>query len=227
MGASAPARAQMDEQPHKDFVRLDKEIPGIIIHLRYNTTNNFVGKRIYNSNVAWVHYRMIPKIKRVQAALRRQGYQLIVWDAYRPRYAQAILYKNSPRPGLVARPGNSRHGRGAAIDIGLADLKGRPVKMPSDFDDPSKKGDHNFSDVSRMARKHGSILRSAMLKNGFSGISHEWWHWDMRGWQELPYIDGPPDPHANGGSGPSAQKANAEDIPVAPAVPFDEATVDP
>ncbi len=184
--------AQFDQRPHTSLVRVDEAIPGILIDLRYATDRNIVGRPFYQSGVAWLRPEACERLTLVQRKIHRHGLQLVVWDAWRPPTAQRILWQAFPNPSFVANPNKgSRHSRGTTVDLGLADLKGNLVPMPSDHDVFTDEADHDFSDLPADRRRNGEILRNAMFDSGFSGVPGEWWHYDLRNWREFPNI---PDP---------------------------------
>jgi zinc D-Ala-D-Ala dipeptidase len=169
--------------------RLDLALPEILIDLRYATSNNFTRKTIYPTNIAWLRPETIECLKAVQKTLRRQGFQIVILDAYRPAWAQQKLWDSFPDANFVAPPKQgSRHTRGTTVDVTLATLKGDLVEMPSAFDEFSLRADHDFSDVSENKRRNGSVLRKAMFANGFQGVPAEWWHYDLKNWNKYPFI---------------------------------------
>ena len=110
---------------------------------------------------------------------------MVLWDAWRPRYAQQALWAAKPDGRFLTPPTKvSRHTRGTSVDVSLADKDGKILEMPSDHDDFSKKADEDFSDVSKEVAKRARILRRAMFAAGFSGVPDEWWHYDLRDWAD-------------------------------------------
>lgn len=144
MTGSWLAAQDLSEQPAPGLVRLDQEMPGIIIKLRYAGKDNFTGKNIYGENAkAWLRPETVGKLKVVQDVLRKQGYQLVIWDAYRPAWAQEKLWQACPNGEFVAPPKQgSRHTRGTTVDVTLADANGRLVAMPTDFDSFTPQASH-------------------------------------------------------------------------------------
>jgi D-alanyl-D-alanine dipeptidase len=181
--------AQYATRPSKDLVRMDEAIPGIIIDLRYATERNITGKPFYPSEVAWIRPETARKLSKVQKDLKKYKLQLVIWDTWRPVWAQHILWDAYPDENFVSPPGTSRHGRGTTVDVGLADLKGNLVPMPTDFDVFTKLADHHLEDVPQPARRHTEILRALMFKHGFSGVPAEWWHYDLRNWKDYAIIE--------------------------------------
>ncbi len=104
---------------------------------------------------------------------------LVIWDAYRPVYAQQKLWDVCPDPAYVSKPGTGRqtHCRGIAVDLTLYDLEtGVLLEMPSDFDEFSELGDRDYIDCTITARENALILEKSMENAGFQPYSGEWWH---------------------------------------------------
>ena len=177
---------------HCELQRLDEAMSGLLIDLRYAGSRNITGHPIYNNKTAWLRPETIRRLRGVQNELRRQGYQLLIWDAYRPPYAQKILWQAFPNANYLAPPTQgSRHSRGTSVDVSLADLSGHAVEMPSDHDTFGPTASQDFAHVGPVARKHGEILRTAMYNNRFSGVPAEWWHYDLVDWPRYPLINEP------------------------------------
>ena len=103
---------------------------------------------------------------------------MLIWDCYRPHSIQAVLWKLVPDARYVADPKvGSRHNRGAAIDLALVDADGKPVTLPTEFDDFSKAA-HRAHALKGDAGAEARRLERAMKKAGFVGMPTEWWHFD-------------------------------------------------
>lgn len=175
--------------PEPELANVDMYLAHVIIDLRYATTNNFTGKVLYKDPTARLRPETLRQLQKVVKDLRAKGYRLIIYDAYRPPSVQEKLWQARPDPKFLAAPWEiSRHSRGTTVDVGLADLNGKRLEMPSDFDEFTARADHDFSDVSEIAAKHGSDLRNAFYKNGFTGVEDEWWHYDLANWSDYPVI---------------------------------------
>jgi D-alanyl-D-alanine dipeptidase len=74
--------------PH-GFVYLREVDPSIVAALRYLGPENFTGLPVpgYHANAVIVTAVCAEKLKAVQAAVRADGYALVVYDAYRPQKA--------------------------------------------------------------------------------------------------------------------------------------------
>lgn len=182
--------ADASSPPNPALQRVDEFLPQVIIDMRYATKNNFTGKVIYKDPHAYLRPETIKALWPVLKELSKKGYTLVIFDAYRPPWAQQILFDAFPNPTFVAPPGGegSRHSRGTTIDVTLADKDGNYVEMPTDFDSFSPKASHNLIGVSKAAAQHVIDLRNAFFTNGFSGVPDEWWHYDLRNWKDYPQL---------------------------------------
>jgi D-alanyl-D-alanine dipeptidase len=168
-----------------------KNVPGVVLDLRYATTNNITGKALYSEAKAYLRPETIRKLRRVVRDLEEEGYRLVIWDAWRPAEVQRALWQARPDGKFLMPPSKiSRHRRGTSVDVSLAEMNGRILEMPSDFDEFSAKADEDFSDVSKEAAQRARILRKIMFKAGFSGVPDEWWHYDLRDWADYEAIEG-------------------------------------
>lgn len=152
----------------------------IIPALLYATEENCTGAPIYDFTEPQLRYGTAKKLAAAQEILNAQGYSIVIWDAYRPPWAQYVLWERCPDNTYVANPytGYSNHSRGCTVDITLAYLDGSPVEMPSGFDEFTPLADRDYSDVSEAAAAHAQLLEDAMTAAGFVGYSGEWWHYD-------------------------------------------------
>lgn len=185
---SAPAPAQTS-----DLVELVRIDPSLRLDIRYATANNFLGFPVYPEPRAFLQRDAAEAIKAANAELRQQGLGLLILDAYRPHHVTRLMWERTPesKRAYVADPAQgSRHNRGAAVDLTLVDLAtGKPLKMPSMYDDFSKRAHHDFQGASPEALANRARLKKLMEKHGFQALSNEWWHYDFRGWEKYPISD--------------------------------------
>ena len=127
---------------------------------------------------------------RAHHALRRQGFGLLIHDAYRPWYVTKMFWDVTPpdKRWLVADPTQgSRHNRGAAVDLTMYDLAtGRPVEMPSTYDESTDRAYADYPGGTSRQRWHRALLRRTMEAQGFTVYDAEWWHFDYRDWRNYP-----------------------------------------
>ena len=178
---SEPLPTEPVPEPDADaFVLITDYIPNAKIKLAYATDNNFTGRQIYAFTDAYLRYGTVKKLMQAAAALEAYGYGIVVWDAYRPVYAQEKLWNIYPDPVYVSKPGTGTqaHSRGIAIDLTLYDLKtGAVLQMPSEMDVFNATSDRNYWDCSAAAAANSKLLESVMTQCGFKPYSEEWWHY--------------------------------------------------
>lgn len=159
----------------KEFINIKKIDDSIIVDLKYATADNFTKQKIYDFSIAVARVGTAKKLGIAANILKKQGFRLIVWDAYRPSYAQKKMFEIYPDPIWVAPPNpNHSHEKGVTFDLTLADLDGKEVEMQSQFDDFSNAAKRNAVRTP-LQEYHYHILDSAMTKAGFKGYENEWW----------------------------------------------------
>jgi beta-N-acetylhexosaminidase/D-alanyl-D-alanine dipeptidase len=179
-----------------DIRRLD---PSIRVEMPYATSANFTGVRLYPVERCLLRRAVAERLVRVQRRLREDGLGLLLWDCYRPFAVQQRLWGLVPDARYVARPvvsggrriAGSKHNRGAAVDATLVDAAGRPLEMPSGFDDFSARAARNSAEASPTARRNVRRLEAAMVAEGFAPLPTEWWHFDAPGWQRYELLNEP------------------------------------
>ena len=139
-----------------NFVKLAEAVPDAILEIRYYDTYNFVGRRVdgYEAPTAMLTRRAADSLRAVSDDVKRMGYCLKIYDAYRPQKAvdhfvrwakvlsdtltkryfypdlsKSVLFKQ----GYIAS--KSGHSRGSTVDLTLVDMKtGKDVDMGGTFD---------------------------------------------------------------------------------------------
>lgn len=191
-----------------DFVVLGEFIPGIVQEIRYYSTYNFVGDRIdgYEEPCALLTKEAARALKAVANEVNVQGYRLKVFDAYRPAVAvrhfvlwgiedqdirmKPYFYPNLEKQELFAKgyiAKESSHSRGSAVDLTLLDMAtGKELDMGGPFDFFSELSHPDYKGITEEQYNNRMILRNVMLRNGFSPIDCEWWHFALA---DEPYPD--------------------------------------
>jgi D-alanyl-D-alanine dipeptidase len=188
-------RASFGDSAKKDcpLINVKELAPGIMVEMRYATTNNFTGKQLYPvADECLLCEPAAERLARVQKDLEKKGLGLKVWDCYRPVSVQQKLWDVVPDPRYVADPKTgSRHNRGASVDLTLVDSHGKELTMPTGFDDFSERAHRTFMDLPAEALKNRALLQSAMEQEGFIGLPSEWWHFDEPSWGNFALRDEP------------------------------------
>ena len=169
----------LKSHPEKQMVSL-LQIPGIIMDLRYASTNNFMHKKLYPKNTknSFLRKPACLALEDVARDLASQGIVLVIFDAYRPYSATIQIWIPVKDERYAANPAKgSGHNRGVAVDLTLADSKTHQLLlMPTDFDNfsDSARQDFNRTDAKRITNRE--LLKRTMEKYGFVALPTEWWH---------------------------------------------------
>jgi D-alanyl-D-alanine dipeptidase len=183
--------AQLPAEPgsfrKSDLVDLAGLDPRIKLDIRYATADNFLSTPVYSSARAFLQRPAAEALLRAHRELLKQGYGLLIFDAYRPWYVTRIFWDATPpdKHEFVANPADgSRHNRGCAVDLSLYDLKtGREIQMTGVYDEMSERSYPNYAGGTAVERAHRQLLRSEMEKQGFTVYETEWWHYDYQDWK--------------------------------------------
>ncbi len=197
--------------PEKDpsgFVLLSDHIPSIVQEIRYYSTYNFIGDRIdgYEEPIALLTKEAARALKAVANEMNVQGYRLKIFDAYRPTTAvkhfimwgiedQDVRMKPYFYPDVVKQDlfskgyiaKRSSHSRGSTVDLTLLDMRtGKEVDMGSQFDWFGIESHPDFRGITEEQYENRMFLQKSMVRNGFTPIDCEWWHFTLA---DEPYPD--------------------------------------
>jgi D-alanyl-D-alanine dipeptidase len=173
------------------LVEIHSVDPTIVIDLRYGTVRNVFGHPIYPPGArAVIRQSVAERLKVAQAFLRARGYNLKIWDAFRPFNAQGALWAFSKSARFVADPenGHALHTWGVAVDATLVDGAGHEVPMPSDFDSFSPAAALHYQGNDETVRRDLDLLLHAMGAAGFKGMRSEWWHFVAPDWSDFAVV---------------------------------------
>lgn len=183
--------SSIKSNPDKELINLEKFVPGVVLDIRYATTNNFTGEKIYQMPRAYARKPVAEALRKIQADLKKQGLGIKIFDAYRPYKATVKFYEVYRDTTYVASPyRGSRHNRGCALDLTIIDLKtGEELKMPTGYDSFQKAAWPSTPVADPEVRKNRTLLITVMERHGFKVNSSEWWHYDFVGWKNYDVLD--------------------------------------
>ncbi|GAC1036075.1 D-alanyl-D-alanine dipeptidase [Pseudomonas sp. No.117] len=175
---------------HPELVEIDAHRYDVDIHLVYATAANLAGKVLYQDAHCLLHRDAASRLHRASELARQAGLRLQVLDAYRPPYAQALLWRALPDAQYVSDPTQgSHHSRGVAVDVTLLDEAGIPLDMGTGFDD-MRELSHLFNPaVPAAAQRNRLLLLGVMQSAGFTFIPSEWWHFELPDARRYALID--------------------------------------
>ena len=192
------------------FVLAADYVPHVIQEIRYHSTYNFIGERIdgYEAPCAVMTREAARALKSVSNELFVMGYQIKIFDAYRPARAvkhfvlwgiedtdirmKPYFYPDLEKQelfqkGYIAK--QSSHSRGSAIDMTLFDMRtGKEADMgsPFDFFGPESHPDYRGPAVTEEQYENRMLLQHMMSRSGFLPYECEWWHFVL---EDEPYPD--------------------------------------
>ena len=171
------------------------QVQNVLVELKYATSDNFMKKNVYGCLThAYLQKETMAMLKKAQENLEKAhpGYHLLIYDAARPLSKQWELwntlteYSPEKRRTYVADPKeHSIHNYGSAIDLTVADEKGKPLEMGTKYDFFGEmaypKEEARLLKAGKLSQKaidNRLILRNAMKSAGFMPIEYEWWHFN-------------------------------------------------
>ena len=176
-------------EPLVDFAKLH---PRAILDIRYATKNNFTHEAVYPTARCLLRESAARALAAAASDFEAMGLRLVVFDCYRPLSIQKKFWALLPDERYVANPAKgSKHNRGAAVDVTLADAQGRELPMPTAYDDSSPRSHRDWKGSSPVERKDMELLEAVMVRHGFTGLPTEWWHFDANDWKRYPVMDAP------------------------------------
>lgn len=192
--ATATATAPLPD----GFAHLSDVAPGVRVHLRYATSDNFTGGVVDGygpDDVGVLRTEAAEALALVQADLEAQGLGLLVWDAFRPTRAvadfvawsysddestKAQYYPEFDKPelfelGYIAE--KSGHSLGGTVDLTLVEAAtGAELDMGGPFDFFGSLSNVGAAGITDDQQRHRELLADAMTARGFVPYDMEWWH---------------------------------------------------
>jgi len=163
------------------LVEITSKTHPVRIDLRYATADNFTGKLVYKPGAqCYLNPDAVDKLETAIALADAQGYQFLIFDAYRPTEAQWKLWEHTPDPNFLADPAKgSPHSRGAAIDLTLTRRNGTALDMGTAFDAFTPLSHHGNQKINAEAQRNRLILMGIMTTAGWDFYRNEWWHYQL------------------------------------------------
>lgn len=194
VAASAQTRTEryLDSLGLVDITSLD---PRLRVELMYARADNFTGKQLYTDlNRAYLHPEAARALVKAQKRLQdlHPGYSLVVYDAARPMAVQQKMWnvvKGTSKNIYVSNParGGGLHNYGLAVDVSIADAKGKLLPMGTKVDHLGKEAHIDTEEVmvkqgilTERERKNRQLLRRVMTEAGYKPLRSEWWHFNFR-----------------------------------------------
>lgn len=173
-------KSSYQNDPNRKLVNLET-IPGIRLDIKYATTDNFTGQKIYKEAKAFARKPVADALHKAQIEFLKLGYSIQIYDAYRPYRATVTFYEIIKDTRYVASPKTgSRHNRGCAIDLTLVDTKTKQeLKMPTNYDSFERAAWAEAPVSDPITKKNRDTLIQVLSQFGFRVNKTEWWHFDF------------------------------------------------
>ena len=200
LACSAGRLAAADGLP-PDFVRLADVAPTVVQDIRYATANNFTGRPVpgYDAPQCWLRAEAAAALALAAQDLAGKGWQLVVYDCYRPQRAVGAFVAWAKDPGEQSRKADfypvidkrqlfalgyiarvSGHSTGFSADAGALEISsGKPVDFGTAFDLFDPRSATASRAVGSKAQASRRALVAAFAKHGFANYAGEWWHFSF------------------------------------------------
>jgi zinc D-Ala-D-Ala dipeptidase len=194
VGREIPLSETERRMEESGLVNVQELDPSIAVDMKYNTTDNFLGKKVYDDiSRAYLQPEVAEMLVKSQQYLKsiHPELSLIVYDATRPLSAHQKLWDAVDAPfeekiRFLSNPANgSVHNFGAAVDVSIIDAYGNALDMGTEFDHMGELAypelEIELLEEGLLAREqveNRRLLRRVMRHGGFWGIQTEWWHFN-------------------------------------------------
>lgn len=174
----------------EQLVDIAKVFPQLHIDMKYASADNITGQPIYSTATCLLHKDAASALGKSIEIACVAGFSLLVLDAYRPHQAQERLWHACPDQNyVVPLSQGSNHTRGTAIDVTLVDTDGQILDMGTGFDEMNELSHPYHPSLSYAAQRNRLLLNAIMFGGGFSGITTEWWHFELPNAADYPLIN--------------------------------------
>lgn len=166
-----------------ELIDLRLYLPDAVYELLFATPKNITGAPLYPRAIPLLQKDAAVKLQRAYDRFKADGYTLKIYDAYRPKSVQQILYDIVQNRHWIANPKTtaSNHNRGCAVDISLiSDQTGEELEFPTAMHTFREESARTSKAWSQSARANVDYMTKVMNECGFVEIESEWWHFAIR-----------------------------------------------
>lgn len=167
------------ESTSGDFSKVDLTNIDFVISMQLSTEKTSINQPFYYRNLCMLQYDILPMLRAAIDQFKKDGYTVIIYDAYRPTSVQQRWFDVVRVHKWVADPSigmGGVHDRGTAIDMSLIDSKGNLLEMPTPMHTFTEESSRLSETMTDEARKNMDYMLSVMVQCGFTYINSEWWH---------------------------------------------------
>lgn len=167
------------ESTSGDYTGVKLDDIDLVISMKLSTSETSIGQPFYSRNLCLLQYDILPMLRQAVNLFKKDGYTVIIYDAYRPTSVQQRWFDVVRVHKWVADPSigmGGVHDRGTAIDMSLIDSNGKLVEMPTPMHTFTEESARNSQTMTQTARKNMDYMLNVMVQCGFTYINSEWWH---------------------------------------------------
>lgn len=178
---------------NKAFVKIADYVPGVVLDIKYATTQNVFYEKLYPAPAAFIRLPAAKALSKVQEELKQYGVGLKIYDAYRPYHVTCRMFEILPDTIYMGLPWKgSKHNRGIAADLTLVNLQTKTaLKMPTPFDALVYAAHPEFDLLPDSVKHNRNLLIATMTKHGFKVDPVEWWHFNYVSATDFELLDIP------------------------------------
>lgn len=170
----------------QDLQDVKLKLSSVILDIRYATANNFTGEKLYDKQLVLLRHEPLQKLEQANKLINDFGYNLVIFDAYRPVEVQKRLREFVSDNNYVAEVSN--HCKGITVDVTLADAQGNYLDMGTEYDDFTPKAHAETDLISLEQANNRKLLISFLEPLGFVQHKYEWWHFDYQPQRNWPLV---------------------------------------
>ena len=167
---------------NKKMVDVLREIPTVVLDLKYASINNFMHVKLYPTlHTTYLRLPAVNALRKVVADLEIKGLTIKIFDAYRPYATTEQMWERVKDSRYAADPSKgSGHNSGIAVDVTIVDLRTKKeITMPTGFDNFSDTAHQDFMQLPEAVLQNRLLLKRTMEKYGFVPLETEWWHFSL------------------------------------------------
>ena len=153
------------------------------VSMKLSTNDTTIKEPFYTRNLCMLQYDTVLMLKKAIERFRRDGYTIVIYDAYRPTSVQQRWFDVVRVHKWVADPKRGFggvHDRGTAIDMSLIDKDGNELEMPTPMHTFTEESARSSEVMSETARANMDYMTNVMWACGFTYINSEWWHFQNK-----------------------------------------------
>ena len=151
----------------------------VIVSMQLSTPETTIKEPFYSRNLCLIQYDLLPKLKEAIELFKKDGYTIVIYDAYRPTSVQQRWFDVVRQHKWVADPSRGMggvHDRGTALDISIVDKSGKPIEMPTPMHTFTEEAARSSESMTETAKANVDYMTRVMTYAGFTYINSEWWH---------------------------------------------------